>query len=106
MTNETTTETGATSSAEAAPKNEKLKWYVVHTYSGFENRAKKSLEERIKQQNLDAYFGEILIPTEQVTEAREVADRALIPLGQRAGAALHAQRLQQAAPRDPLLAAG
>ena len=53
-----------------APKNEKLKWYVVHTYSGYENRAKKSLEERIKQQNLDAYFGEILIPIEIVEEMR------------------------------------
>jgi transcriptional antiterminator NusG len=52
------------------PKNPNLKWYVVHTYSGFENRAKKSLEERIKQNNMDAAFGEILIPTETVEEVR------------------------------------
>jgi transcription antitermination factor NusG len=38
------------------------KWYVVHTYSGFENKAKKSLEEKIKQNALDEFFGDILIP--------------------------------------------
>lgn len=54
--------------AEAAPVNPNFKWYVVHTYSGYENRAKKSLEERIKQYHLDPRFGEILIPTENVVE--------------------------------------
>lgn len=44
------------------------KWYVVHTYSGFENRAKKSLEEKIKLEALTEQFGEILIPMEQVVE--------------------------------------
>ncbi|MCK6544605.1 transcription termination/antitermination protein NusG [Myxococcota bacterium] len=46
----------------------KLKWYVVHTYSGFENRAKKSLEERIKREGLEEFFGEALVPTENVVE--------------------------------------
>lgn len=45
-----------------------MKWYVVHTYSGFENKAKKSLEERIKLESMADSFGEILIPTEQVVE--------------------------------------
>ena len=53
--------------AAEAPKREK-KWYVVHTYSGFENKAKKSLEERIRLENMGDVFGEILIPTEQVVE--------------------------------------
>ncbi|MGI5863378.1 MAG: transcription termination/antitermination protein NusG [Myxococcales bacterium] len=44
------------------------RWYVVHTYSGFENKAKKSLEERIKLEGMSDLFGEILIPTEQVVE--------------------------------------
>ena len=44
------------------------KWYVVHTYSGFENKVKKSLEERVKQDGLEESFGEILIPMEQVVE--------------------------------------
>ena len=45
-----------------------MKWYVVHTYSNFENQAKKSLEERIRLENLQDLFGEILIPMEQVVE--------------------------------------
>ena len=53
---------------DTTPVNPNFKWYVVHTYSGYENRAKKSLEERIKQQNLEDKFGEILIPTENVVE--------------------------------------
>jgi transcriptional antiterminator NusG len=44
------------------------RWYVVHTYSGFENKAKKSLEERVKLEGMDEQFGDILIPTEQVVE--------------------------------------
>jgi transcriptional antiterminator NusG len=51
-----------------APANPHMKWYVVHTYSGYENRAKKSLEERIRQFDLGRFFGEILIPTENVVE--------------------------------------
>lgn len=45
-----------------------MKWYVVHTYSGYENRAKKSLEERVRQLHLESQFGEVLIPTENVVE--------------------------------------
>ncbi len=44
------------------------KWYVVHTYSGFENKAKKSLEEKIRLEHLEDQFGEIMIPMEQVVE--------------------------------------
>src|SRR4029077_7830374 len=45
-----------------------MKWYVVHTYSGFENKAKKSIEDKIKLEGLGDLFGEILIPMEQVVE--------------------------------------
>lgn len=44
------------------------KWYVVHTYSGFENKVKTSLFERIKQEKLEDLFGDVLIPMEQVVE--------------------------------------
>ena len=63
------TETQTTTEA-TTPKSDKLKWYVVHTYSGFENKAKTSLQDRIKQLGLDAQFGEILIPVEIVEETR------------------------------------
>lgn len=48
-----------------------LKWYVVHTYSGFENKAKSNLEERIKALGQEEYFGRILVPTEQVVELKK-----------------------------------
>jgi len=38
------------------------KWYGVHTYSGFENKVRLSLAERIKQLEMEEFFGEILIP--------------------------------------------
>ena len=44
------------------------KWYVVHTLSGFEYRAKAALEERIKLLGKKELFGEILVPTEKVVE--------------------------------------
>ena len=46
------------------------KWYVVHTYSGYENKAKKTLEERIKREKLEDHFAQILIPTEEVVEMK------------------------------------
>lgn len=45
-----------------------MAWYVVHTYSGFENKAKAALEERVRALGLSARFGDILVPTEQVVE--------------------------------------
>lgn len=48
-----------------------LKWYIVHTYSGFEHKVKKSLEERIKALGQEKYFGQILVPTEQVVELKK-----------------------------------
>jgi transcriptional antiterminator NusG len=48
-----------------------LKWYIVHTYSGFEHKVKANLEERIRTLGQEDYFGEILVPTEQVVELRK-----------------------------------
>ena len=45
-----------------------FKWYVVHTYSGFENKVKLSLQERIELAGAQAYFSDILIPEEDVVE--------------------------------------
>ena len=47
------------------------RWYVVHAFSGFENQVKKSLEQRIKRMEMEDYFGEILVPTEEVVEIRD-----------------------------------
>jgi transcriptional antiterminator NusG len=45
-------------------------WYVVHTYSGFEEKVKISIEEKIEKQNLKDRISRILIPTERVIELR------------------------------------
>ncbi len=52
----------------ALQANPRLKWYVVHTYSGYEHRAQKSLLERAKLEGLEEFFGEIMVPTENVVE--------------------------------------
>jgi transcription termination/antitermination protein NusG len=64
-------------------KNANMKWYVVHTHSGMENKAKKSLEERIEQFNMQDKFGDILIPTETVelikNNVRKMQSRKCLP---------------------------
>lgn len=54
---------------------DKMKWYIIHTYSGMENSAKNALEERIKRAELQDLFGEILVPTEDVEEVRTIRKR-------------------------------
>ena len=49
-------------SEETVPVNPNLKWYVVHTYSGYEERAKQGLVELAKNEGCDDKFGEIFIP--------------------------------------------
>jgi len=45
-------------------------WYVVHAYSGYENKVATAIEERIKLHNLQDKFGEIMVPTEEVVEMK------------------------------------
>jgi transcriptional antiterminator NusG len=47
------------------------KWYGIHTYSGFENKVRLSLLERIKNQGLEEEFSEVLIPSETVVELKK-----------------------------------
>jgi len=48
-----------------------MKWYGVHTYSGYENKVKLSLEERIRSMGVEDQFEQILIPAETVVEMRK-----------------------------------
>ena len=43
-------------------------WYIVHTYSGYERKAKAALEERIRTLGKQEAFGDVLVPEEQVVE--------------------------------------
>jgi transcriptional antiterminator NusG len=57
--------------AEQTPKNPNMKWYIIHTYSGFERKVKESLESRVRAYpELEHRIGQVLIPTESVTEVR------------------------------------
>ena len=47
---------------------EGMGWYVVHTYSGYENKAKLALLDRMKTLDYEDYFGTILVPEEQVVQ--------------------------------------
>lgn len=60
---------------EAAPneggapvEDDGMRWYVVHTYSGYEQKAKLALKERIRQHKMEKVFGDVLIPSESVIE--------------------------------------
>lgn len=46
------------------------KWYVVHTYSGYEEKVKMTIEDKVKIQELGEKIGRILIPTERVVELK------------------------------------
>ncbi len=96
---ETATEAEATEEAaaepEAAPAGDPLEefraslrskigdWYVVHTYSGMENRVKSNLENRITSLNMEDFIFEIVVPTEEVAEIkngqRRMVKRTVLP---------------------------
>jgi transcriptional antiterminator NusG len=48
-----------------------MEWYVVHTYAGFENRVRLSIEERSKTFGLSDKIRKVMIPTEEVVEIRD-----------------------------------
>ncbi len=45
-------------------------WYIVHTYSGFENKVAESLQQRVHAYGMETDIGEVLVPTEDVVEMR------------------------------------
>jgi len=47
------------------------RWYVVHAYSGYENKVKNALAEYVERAGLEDSFGEILVPSEEVVEIRD-----------------------------------
>jgi len=58
-------------------------WYIVHTHTGFENKVKATLEERIHSADQGEMFGDILVPTEQLVEMvkgkRKTSERKFFP---------------------------
>ena len=59
------------------------RWYVVHAYSGFEKSVQRALIERIKRAGMEQYFGQILVPVEEVVEMKggqkSISERKFFP---------------------------
>jgi transcription termination/antitermination protein NusG len=71
------------SPAAAAPLRPNLRWYVVHAYPGMEKAVERNLRERIDRSELQAKFGRILVPMEEVVELKNgkksVSERRFFP---------------------------
>ncbi|HFC8517885.1 TPA: transcription termination/antitermination protein NusG [Neisseria weaveri] len=59
------------------------RWYVVQAYSGFEKNVQKTLKERIARESMEDYFGQILVPVEEVVEIKNgrktISERKFYP---------------------------
>lgn len=51
--------------------SERARWYVVHTYSGYENKVKANLEKTIENRNLQEWIHDIQVPMEEVMEEKD-----------------------------------
>lgn len=58
-------------------------WYVIQAYSGFEKNVQKTLKERIAREGMEDYFGQILVPVEEVVDIKNgrktVSERKFFP---------------------------
>src|SRR3954454_16269160 len=73
----------AAAPAGSEPTNPNFKWYIIHSYSGFERKVKESIESRVQAFGLQDKIGRVMIPTEPVTEIRNgkkyTIERAFLP---------------------------
>ena len=51
--------------------SDRARWYVVHTYSGYENKVKANLEKAIENRNLESLIQDIQVPMEEVIEEKD-----------------------------------
>jgi transcriptional antiterminator NusG len=68
----------------AADLKASWKWYVIHTYSGYEQKAKAALEERVRSMHMEQKIGAVLVPVERVQELgkggqRKISSRKFFP---------------------------
>jgi len=74
---------GTPPAGETTLSNPNMKWYIIHTYSGFERKVRESLESRVQAFGLQEKIGKVIIPTEPVTEIRNgkkyTIERAFLP---------------------------
>ncbi|MGP1682417.1 MAG: transcription termination/antitermination protein NusG [Giesbergeria sp.] len=74
---------GVSALGTADPGNPELRWYIVHAYSGMEKAVERNIAERIARAAMQAKFGRVLVPTEEVVEMkggqRKTSERRLFP---------------------------
>ncbi|MDR7416156.1 MAG: transcription termination/antitermination protein NusG [Armatimonadota bacterium] len=67
----------------APPKDPRRRWYVIHTYSGYENKVKANLERRIASMNVQDKIFQVIVPTTEEIEIKEgkrrIAQRRIYP---------------------------
>jgi transcriptional antiterminator NusG len=56
---------------ETPEEQQERHWYVIHSYSGYENKVKKNLESRIESMGMQDYIFEVVVPTEEVLELKD-----------------------------------
>lgn len=53
------------------------KWYVVHTYSGYENKVKTNIEKIVENRHLEDYILEVMVPTEDIVEEKNGKEKTV-----------------------------
>lgn len=53
------------------------KWYVVHTYSGYEDKVKTNLEKIIENRGLEELISEVVVPLEEVVEKKDDVEKTV-----------------------------
>jgi transcriptional antiterminator NusG len=66
-----TEEVAESESSESVEDESRPQWYVVHCYSGYENKVKKNLEHRAESMGMQTHILEVIVPTEEQIELRE-----------------------------------
>ena len=68
---ETPSESAAGGQRNASIGDENRQWYVIHCYSGYENKVRKNLEQRIETMNMKDQIFDVVIPTQEEIEVRD-----------------------------------
>lgn len=62
----------------SSPK-EKPRWYVIHTYSGYENKVKANIEKIIENRNMFDVITEVIVPIQEITEVTKSGQKKTVP---------------------------
>jgi len=75
---ESTPPTGTTSEIAVEPGSEQRSWYVIHCYSGYENKVRHNLEQRIETMGMKDRIFDVVIPTQEEIEVRDGKRRTVV----------------------------